>query len=43
MQRVNRDRRQLALDRTIEIILLGLCLAASIYGLTQISVGLALV
>jgi len=39
MQREKRDRRQFAADRTVEVILPDLCLAASIYGLTRISAG----
>ena len=39
MQGVKTERQKLSVERTVEIILLGLCLAASIYGLEQLGAG----
>ena len=39
MQGVKTERQKLSVERTVEIILLGLCLAASIYGLGQLGAG----
>ena len=39
MQGVKTGRPKLSVDRSVEIILLGLCLAASIYGLSQLGAG----
>jgi hypothetical protein len=39
MQDVKTGREKLSVDRSVEITLLGLCLAASIYGLSHLGAG----